>query len=172
MDLTVILLRIVHVLCGVFWAGALMFVVLFLEPSIRASGPDGAKVMRALVQRNYLTVVPLVAALTIVSGVWLMWIVSGGFSAEWFRSGTGIALTLGSVVAFAAFMIGVHVLRPSVLRIGPLAQVAAEAPEGRKKEAMLAQVQRLRRRAMISGRWIAALLAIAVVAMALGRYVR
>ena len=82
-----------------------------------------------------------------------------------------MTLTFGSVVAFAAFMIGVHVLRPSVLRIGPLSQVAAEAPNGRKKEAMLAQVQRLRRRAMIAGRWVAALLAVAVVTMAVGRYV-
>jgi len=171
LDLTVVLLRIIHVLCGVFWAGALMFAVIFLEPSIRASGSEGAKVMRALIQRNYLTVVPLVAAITILSGLWLMWIVSGGFSAEWFKSGTGMTLTAGSLVAFAAFMVGVHVLRPSVLRIGPLAQVAAEAPAGRKKEAMLAQVQRLRRRAMVSGRWVAALLAVAVVAMAAGRYV-
>ncbi len=171
MDLTLVLLRVVHVLCGVFWAGALMFAVIFLEPSVRASGPEGAKVMRALIQRHYLTVVPVVAALTILSGLWLMWIVSGGFSAGWFSSGPGMTLTFGSVVAFAAFMIGVHVLRPSVLRIGPLSQVAAEAPNGRKKEAMLAQVQRLRRRAMLAGRWVAALLAVAVVTMAVGRYV-
>lgn len=171
MDLTLVLLRVVHVLCGVFWAGALIFVVIFLEPSIRGSGPEGAKVMRALIQRNYLNVVPIVAALTILSGLWLMWIVSGEFSAAWFRSGVGMTLTFGSLVAFAAFLIGVHVLRPSVLRIGPLAQVAAEAPAGRKKEAMLAGVQRLRRRAMVAGRWVAALLAVAVVAMAAGRYV-
>jgi len=119
MDVTVILLRLVHVLCGVFWAGALMFVVLFLEPSIRASGPEGAKVMRALIQRKYLNVIPIVGVLTILSGLWLMWIFSGGFAAAWFRSGAGMVLTLGSVTAFVAFMIGVHVLRPTVLRIGP-----------------------------------------------------
>ena len=171
MDVTVILLRLVHVLCGVFWAGALMFVVLFLEPSIRASGPEGAKVMRALIQRKYLNVIPIIGALTILSGLWLMWIFSGGFAAAWFKSGAGLVLTLGSVAAFVAFMIGVHVLRPTVLRIGPLAQAAAEAPPGAEKDAKLGQVQALRRRALMSGRWVGSLLAVAVVAMGIARYV-
>lgn len=171
MDLTVILLRLLHVLCGVFWAGALMFVVTFLEPSIRASGPEGAKVMRALIQRKYLNVIPILAAITILSGLWLMWIVSGGFAGAWFKSGPGLTLTLGSIVAFVAFMIGVHVLRPTVLRIGPLAQAAAEAPAGAEKDAKLALVQALRRKAMFSGRWVGALLAFAVITMGIGRYV-
>ena len=96
MDPTLILLRLVHVLCGVFWAGALMFVVTFLEPSIRASGPEGAKVMRALIQRKYLNWIPILAAITILSGLWLMWIVSGGFAGAWFKSGAGMTLTLAN----------------------------------------------------------------------------
>ena len=95
MDLTLVLLRVVHVLCGVFWAGALMFAVIFLEPSVRASGPEGAKVMRALIQRHYLTVVPVVGALTILSGLWLMWIVSGGFGVI-YMAGHGVTWGTGS----------------------------------------------------------------------------
>jgi hypothetical protein len=171
MDVTIVLLRVVHVLCGVFWAGALMFVVTFLEPSIRASGPEGAKVMRALIQRKYLNVIPILATLTVLSGVWLMWIVSNGFKGIWFASGPGATFTLGSVAGFVALMIGVHVLRPTVLRVVPLAQAAAEAPAGADKDAKLAQVQALRTRAISSGRWVAALLAVAVIAMAIARYV-
>jgi hypothetical protein len=170
MDVTIVLLRVVHVLCGVFWAGALMFVVTFLEPSIRASGPEGAKVMRALIQRKYLNVIPILATLTVLSGLWLMWIVSSGFKGAWFASGPGATFTLGSVAGVVALMIGVHVLRPAVLRIGPLAQAAAEAPAGADKDAKMAQVQVLRARAMRSGRWVAVLLAFAVVAMAIARY--
>ncbi len=171
MDLTVVVLRLVHVLCGVFWAGALMFVVTFLEPSIRASGPEGAKVMRELIQRKYLNVIPILGALTILSGLWLIWIFSNGFSAAWFMSGTGMTLTLGSLAALVAFLVGIHVLRPTVLRIGPLAQAAAQAPAGAEKEAQLGQVQALRRKAMLSGRWVGALLALAVITMGIGRYV-
>lgn len=171
MDWTVVLLRLVHVLCGVFWAGALMFVVTFLEPSIRASGPEGAKVMRALIERKYLNVIPILGAITILAGLWLMWIVSGGFSGAWFKSGVGMTLTLGSVAALVAFLIGVHVLRPTVLKIGPFAQAAAQAPAGAEKEAQLAQVQAMRRKAMLSGRWVGALLALSVIAMGIGRYV-
>jgi hypothetical protein len=171
MDVTIVLLRVVHVFCGVFWAGALMFVVTFLEPSIRASGPEGAKVMRALIQRKYLNVIPILATLTVLSGLWLMWIVSDGFKGTWFASRPGVSFTLGSVAGVLALMIGVHLLRPTVLRIGPLAQAAAEAPAGADKDAKMAQVQVLRARAMLSGRWVAALLAVAVIAMAVARYV-
>jgi len=171
MDWTIVLLRFAHVLCGVFWAGALMFVVVFLEPSVRASGPEGAKVMRALIQRNYLNVIPILGAITILSGLWLLWIVSGGFSGAWFKSGAGTTLTLGSVAALVAFLIGVHVMRPTVLRMGPIVQAIAAAPDGAEKEAKLAQVQAMRRKVMLSGRWVASLLALAVVTMGVGRYV-
>jgi hypothetical protein len=171
MDVTIVLLRAVHVFCGVFWAGALMFVVSFLEPSIRESGPEGAKVMRALIQRKYLNVIPVLATLTVLSGLWLMWIVSGGFARVWFASGPGMTYTLGSIAGFVALMIGVHVLRPTVLRIGPLAQAAAEAPPGADKDAKAAQVQALRAKARSSGRWVAALLAMAVITMGIARYI-
>jgi hypothetical protein len=38
MDLTVVLPRLVHVLCGVFRAGALRFVVTLLEPAVVTMG--------------------------------------------------------------------------------------------------------------------------------------
>jgi hypothetical protein len=62
MDPLLIVLRVVHVVGGVFWGGAILFVVHFLEPAVRDAGPDGAKVMQALQKRRYLDVVPAVAS--------------------------------------------------------------------------------------------------------------
>ena len=73
MDPILIVLRIVHVVGGVFWAGAILFVVHFLEPAVRDTGPDGARVMQALQRRRYLEVVPVTAFLTLVSGYVLYW---------------------------------------------------------------------------------------------------
>ena len=41
MNTTLVVLRVLHIAAGVFWAGAIMFFGLFLEPSIRAAGPGG-----------------------------------------------------------------------------------------------------------------------------------
>lgn len=68
-----IFLRLVHITLGVFWAGTIFFVVLFLAPSVRAVGPDGARAMKALQQRHFMNVMPLVASvLAFVVGVFVM----------------------------------------------------------------------------------------------------
>lgn len=165
----VVLLRLVHILCGVYWAGALIFIATMLEPSIRAAGESGAGVMPALVHRRFLTIMPIIAALTILSGIDLMRRDSAGFSSEWFSSPLGATLTVGAALALVAFVIGVGVMRPTVLRMGRLAREAAQTPDG-GGEARQAEIAVLRRRSVLSGRAVAALLAATVIAMAIARY--
>ncbi|MBA3672180.1 MAG: hypothetical protein H0W68_09190 [Gemmatimonadaceae bacterium] len=45
-----IILRLVHILSGVFWAGSAIFNDRFVAPTIRALGADSGKVMRELAQ--------------------------------------------------------------------------------------------------------------------------
>lgn len=166
-----VVLRIVHILCGVFWAGSLIFMATFLEPSVRAAGPDGAKVMQQIQRRRLLDIMPVIALLTILSGLALLERLSGGFSPEWLRSGMGMSLSLGGLSALVAFVIGVFVMRRAALRAAAAGQAALQLPEGTEREARLAEVQALRRRAAIAGRWVAALLGVAVTGMALSGYV-
>lgn len=170
MNAVVITLRLVHVVCGVYWAGALMFMATLLQPSVADAGPEGGKVMQALIRRRFLDIMPAVAALTILSGLELYRRVSGGFATAWILSRHGMILTIGSVAALIAFTIGMSVLRPAALRVGPLAQSAGQLPEGPEREARLAEVARLRRRSALGGRWVAGLLAVAVIGMAAARY--
>lgn len=165
-----IILRLVHVALGVFWAGTLLFIVIFLEPSVRAVGPDGARVMQALQRRQLLNVLPVVAALTILSGLALYWEVSGGLTPGWVHSPVGVTLTIGAVAALIAFVIGVFVMRASTLRAGRLGAQLPQMPEGDERAKMMAQVDALRVRARTSARWVAAFLAVAVVTMAVARY--
>ena len=170
MDFLVLTLRLIHVVLGVFWAGTLIFFAVFLIPSVRDAGPDGAKVMAALQRRRFLDVMPVVAALTTVSGFWLYWRMSTGLGSAWAASPGGIALGVGGVLALLAFGIGVAVMRPAALRAGALAQAAAQAPEGPDRAAQLATVQQLRGRSARAGRLVAALLAAVTVLMAAARY--
>lgn len=170
MNSLLLVMRLLHILLGVFWAGTLMFSATFLFPSIREAGPDGAKVAAALARRGFLNIMPLVAGLNILSGLWLYWRVSGGFQPAFMHSATGMTFGLGATAAIVAFVIGVAVMRPAMMRAGALSQRAAQAPPA-ERDAQLATVQTLRLRAASAGRVVAVLLALAVAAMALARYV-
>lgn len=170
MDPLLATLRLVHIAGGVYWAGAIFFTVLFLEPSVRAAGPDGAKVMQGIQQRKFMVITPIVALLTLISGFWLYWRMG------WMSPGAAsspIAMTLGAggIAASVAFVIGYFVTRPAMLRAGALAAAVPPTPDGPDKQALMAQIDRLRTRARVSGRWVAAFLAVAVFTMAVGRYV-
>lgn len=160
MQTELIVLRLVHILLGVFWAGTLVFLALFLEPSIRAAGPAGGQVMQQLAGRHLLQVMPVVGLVTILSGLRLLAIMSNGFTGEWMRSRPGMAYSVGAAAALLAFGIGVLIMRPTmkrVMQIGP--------DPARQSEA-----QTLRLRSARAGRVVATLLTIAAGAMAIGRY--
>jgi uncharacterized membrane protein len=169
-DPLVLVLRLVHVVAGVLWVGSMFFATTFLTPALQEAGPDGAKVMAGLQRRGMMTVIPIIALATIFSGLWLYWRVSNGFDPAWSRSGVGLALGLGGVAAIIAFAIGFTTVRPSMVRAGMLAQQLAQAPQGGDREAILAEVGRLRARAAAAGRVVMSLLLFAAATMAVARY--
>jgi uncharacterized membrane protein len=168
MDLLQIVLRLVHIVLGAFWVGALIFNAYFLMPAMLEAGPDAMKVAAGLTRRRFLDVLPAVAALTLLSGLWLYWRVSLGFQPAYMGSAVGITYGLGALAALIGFVIGVVIVRRSMLKATALTQGAASAPD---REAKLAQAGALRVRAAQTSKLIALLLIIAVAAMAVGRYV-
>jgi hypothetical protein len=83
----------------------------------------------------------------------------------------GMALSTGAAFAVVGFLIGMFVMRASALKAMAIGQSAAQLTDAAAKEAAMGQVQALRRRAALSGRLVAVLLALAVVAMAVARYI-
>lgn len=168
MHLGIVLLRVVHILLGAFWAGTLFFFVIWLEPSLRAVGPTGGQVMGQLGKRGYLTWLPVIAGLTVLSGLVLYWF---DFGSDPSLMTTRFAMTLGvgGVLAILALVLGVIVMRPTGVQLLALG-AAMQTAEGSDRERLQAQMNPLRDRIRLVGRWIAALLAGAVVAMAMARY--
>lgn len=169
MDLLFLVARAVHVGLGVFWAGTLVFAAAFLLPSIRDAGPDGAKVAAGLMQRRFLDVIPIAATLTVLSGLYLYWRVSGGFALAYVRSPMGMTFGAGAIAALIAFGLGAGIVRPAMLRAAALAQAAAGGEPEEREGALLAAAA-LRARAASIGQVVAWLLTAATIAMALGRY--
>jgi uncharacterized membrane protein len=172
MSLTlIVLLRIIHILAGVFWAGAAFMVAAFLEPNARALGPDASKFMQRLVGQMHMTTIIILAAfLNVLAGVWLYWIFSGGFQVKWITSAHGLSLTIGALAAIVTFILGLGVTRPTLVRMGALGQEMQSAG-GPPKPEQMAQMQSLQTRLATAGRAGAVLLVIAVIGMAVARYI-
>ncbi|MGQ0648530.1 MAG: hypothetical protein ACT4P7_13275 [Gemmatimonadaceae bacterium] len=169
MDVTVVAARLVHVGLGVFWGGAVLFSAFFLDPAARSAGPAGGQVMAALGQRRWVETIITLGTLTILSGFYLFWRVSGGFSAEYSRSPAGIAYGIGGFTAVCALVIGIVISRPTAARIGSLMASLPSIPDT-ERGAVLAQVGPLRAKLTVALRTVATLLGITIVTMAVGRY--
>ena len=165
-----VVMRLLHVVLGVFWAGALFFMTFFLAPSVADAGPDGAKVVQAMLRRGVMTIMPIAAITTILSGLVLMWRVSAGFQPAWARSPTGMALGIGAVAAIIAFGIGIAVMRPAQMKAAALAATMGQLTNAKEREARMAELQALRLRSARASQWVAGLLALTVVTMAVARY--
>lgn len=169
MSALVILLRLIHITGGVMWVGFGVFMALVLGPAMERMGPDGAKVLPAIGPSLHTKVMPLIAILTILSGAWLYWIVSGGFSPVYMRSRMGMALGTGGVAAITTFILGLVVIRPAMTKSMMLMQGMGSAPAD-QKSAIAAEAKVARDRAILFGKIGTTLLVVATVFMAVARY--
>ncbi|HUL02894.1 MAG TPA: hypothetical protein VLV16_06655 [Gemmatimonadales bacterium] len=156
----IVVLRLVHIVLGASWVGMMVLAQLFLAPAIADVGPEGGKVMAALQRRKLMTVIPIFAVLTIVSGAGLIFAVYGTM-AGFMASRAGQTFALGAALAIVAFVIGITVMRPAMMRMGMLAQDPVKNKE---------EIQRLRARGATVGLAAVVLLLLAVGAMAVARY--
>jgi hypothetical protein len=170
MDTYMVVLRIVHVLAGVFWVGAAFTTILFLQPTAREVGPAAGPFMAHLAgKKRLIDWVLRAAGLTILAGLLMYWRVSGGLDGDWIISAQGLALTIGALCGIGAFSLGLSVVRPSImatLAIG--AEVAASGGPPTPEQA--AKLQELQKRGKAVGQIIVPLLVIAVSGMAAWRY--
>lgn len=169
MNSELLVLRVIHVYGAVLWAGSVFFVSFFLAPAIGASGPAGGTVMAAIVKRKLFTIVPIVAVITMLAGLRLMWLTSKGFSPAYFSSTLGQTYSIGATFALLTFVVFMVVNRPAISRMLMLGQQMAAAPEA-ERPALMAQLNAVRDRAATASKANALFTSITVVAMALGRY--
>jgi len=166
-----LVLRLLHIGCGVMWAGTVIFLAFFVDPAIEASGPQGAKVMQQLLKTNRFPIVIMILAIvTVVAGVLLIWKVSDGLQSAWLASENGKVLTGGAVMAIAAFIIGFIINRPAGARIAKIGKEIALTGTP-PTESQLGEIKRLGRKLAIATKIMAFLLILAIVGMSAFRYI-
>ena len=168
MDVLMIVLRLLHIASGIFWAGTAFFTVSFLQPAVSASGPEGGKVMQQLARSRFTTTITVAGTLTVLSGLLMYWRDSG-FQLAWIVSATGLTFTIGGLAGLGGLSVALFVSRPAIRRVAELSKLVV-ASGGPPSPAQMAEIQALQARMTRGGRWLAVLLGIAVVAMAIARY--
>ncbi|MDA0677068.1 MAG: hypothetical protein O2788_03570 [Chloroflexi bacterium] len=161
MNSELVVLRILHIVSGVFWAGAAVYLAVVLEPKLRQIGGSVERdVLQAISKLNSYWITGS-AIVTILAGFALISRTPGRSFSELFSNGWGSAIGIGLIASLAAFflsgMVGASTAR---LRRG-LADGTASAET----------IAKLQGRIAMGSRVNTALVLIAVGTMAAARYV-
>ena len=167
MQALIVVLRLLHIVAGAVWVGAVVFTAFFLMPTIAAAGPGGGAVMRELGKRKIPQFMMSLMAITVLSGLGLMGVIASRSDGTWFSSPMGRVISLGAAIAIIASVYGAVVNRPVGMRMQKL---GAEI-QGQPTPTQAAEMQALQSKLLKASQIVAVLLLLAVAAMAAGRYV-
>ena len=167
MNYEMIILRLLHIVFGVFWAGSAIFFALILQPRLARLGPSiQLPVMAALLPVQGPALIGS-AVITIVAGITLALRLRWGNLDAFYNTGWGIAIMIGFVTAIGAISAGITltVLAHRMVALGKSIQGREPtAEEG-------SELQRLSTRLPRLGRSTAFLVIFAIGAMASARFV-
>jgi len=170
-DVYLIVLRIVHILAGVFWVGSAILFFFFIEPTANELGPAAGPFLQGMTVKRKLPIFLTAASgLTVLAGVLLYWQVSGGFDLNWITSSAGLTFTIGGLAAVAAFLGGLLGIKPRVERMGAIGAAVQESG-GPPSAEQAAELERIQHSLRAVGRLDLGFLTVAVIAMAIARYV-
>ena len=165
---TTILLRLIHILAGIFWVGAVFVMAGFLVPTVRETGREGGRFMQHLAQRRRLPVVLSIAMLlTMLSGFAMYARLAASTHGQWASTRPGIGYGVGALAAILAAITGATISGSAARRMAAIGQTAGTAGPSAEQQA---EMGRLQARIGLGSRIMAGLLAIAVGAMAAARY--
>jgi hypothetical protein len=164
--------RTVHIVGAIAWGGTIFLMVFFLQPTAKSVGPAAGPFMRELLGTRKLgTVILWIAGSTIVGGAFLYWHDWQLFGSlgDFVGSGFGLGLTIGSVSAIVAFLVGLLGTKPTIDRMLALGGQVAAAGDAPPAE-LVQELQRTQARARMLAKTNLTFVALAAVTMATARY--
>jgi len=127
-----IVLRFVHVVASVCWAGGGFVTFLFIEPTAKSLEGFGMQFMQHMAgKRHFNTFMVINSTLTVLSGALLLWYATSGRLGSYVSTGPGLGFALGSLVGIAVYfvgMFGVGMRIGKITKIGEEIQIAGGPP--------------------------------------------
>ncbi len=165
-----LVLRFVHIIASVCWAGGAFVFFLFIEPTAKALAPTGMEFVKYMVTKRRFSIFMVIASsLTVLSGALLIWQVTGGYWREYISTGPGLGFTLGSIVGILVYLVGMFGVNPRALRMAKLGE-EIQAAGGPPTPAQNAEMQKLDKEMSRLGLLDFVLVALSLSLMATARY--
>ena len=146
MNYLMLVLRLTHILAGIFWVGATLTTTYYLKQSIEMYS-----------RKRLATAMTAAGILNVLAGYAMYWLDSDGFSSAWTHSGPGIGFAVGG--AFGLFGLILRVLANRKIK-------SLGRPGNELSEILVGDEQHLERLDMLN----VLVLIIAVMFMAAARY--
>jgi hypothetical protein len=166
------LLRLIHILAGIFWLGATLTLAGFILPVLRDARPDAPSVWGAVMHRQRLQLwINVSMTLAILAGFALYGIDSATSSGAFARSAMGKMLGLGALLAIAAAGVMGAMSQPAGRKLAALAErVDGGSARGTAASDLSAEVAALQARIGRGLTIASVLLLLSATTMAIARY--
>lgn len=171
MYILLIILRLLHIISGVFWVGAALMLTFFISPTVGATKEAGQGFMRHFMGKTKFNLAMWTSAITtVVAGFVLYWIDSEGFTSAWIHSGPGIGFGIAAGFAILGLIVGIFQNKNSnaLAKLGGQIQSQGNPPSPEQAT----QLQSLGKALTTGGTLNAIFLILATVGMAIARYLR
>jgi len=158
------LLRIIHIVAGVFWVGGTLIMTFFVVPTIGATAEAGQKFIGHLMGNlKFSQRMSAAAGSTILAGALLFWYRMS--APGWAGTSVGIGFSIGALCAIVGFVFGILVGRTTKA----MAQLGAQI-QGKPSDAQMTQIQTLRKQQTTYSYTASAFLILALIFMSIARY--
>ena len=171
MHAEVVILRLIHVLCGIIWVGGMTVMAVFIMPVLAGLGPAAGPVMAGINQKKFPVIMPIIAILTILSGLRLLMIDSANFAGAYFQSPVGRTFAIAGGIAIVAFIFGLALVRPAMMKAVTLGQQIASATDEASRSRIAAEMAATRKKGATGNMIVFVLLILAAIGMATARYI-
>jgi hypothetical protein len=166
MDYLKEVLRLIHIVGGMYWFGVVLAMYFFIAPSVAATGDSGQQFMKYLGGKSGFSNSILWAALSAgIAGAWLYWLDSNGLQSDWMKSSSGSLFGIGGLFGALALTFGIIVNRTTAA----LGKLGAQI-QGKPTAEQMAQMQMLQKRNGMLLKYTAYTLIVSAVCMALARF--
>ena len=140
-----ILVRFIHIIASVCWAGGAAIHFLFVEPTAKALAPDGHRFVQHMVEKQRFAIFMVInSTLTVLSGAYLIWRASAGSFLDYARSGPGLVFTIGAMAGIAVYFVGMLGVNPRAIQMSKLGKEIQSAG-GPPSPDLLAKMHKLDR---------------------------
>jgi hypothetical protein len=166
-----LVVRALHVLVAAAWVGVTVFLVFFLMPAVKETGPGAGPIMGALNRRNLNGFIGSIGGLAVLSGFYLYWRFTGHFDPTLSATRTAMVFGTGGIAGTTALILGGAVVGRNARKMSALGPRIASMPEGAERAALAAEMTAARDKAATFARVVLVLQVIALITMAIGHYI-